>query len=240
MGLVSESYWSWNHGGLDQDWRYSEDWSSGNSIAGLNRLSLASFSLSNLSNLSNLRLGGFVSGEMFSPGSGNFRSLHYGDGGNQGGGHGNLGQTKSSSSRGYRDVGGGHSESVDVVSSVVDSLHHIVGINVLVAASGHSESVLCFRSGRVDVLVAKAELTELVLSVELAGWRLNNRSYGSDGGEGKRLGEGGGGGYQERLRRKGERKGSRQDWLRDDGGGKRCDPSDEDWGCRYSIACIKG
>jgi len=144
-GLVSESYWSWNHGGLDQDWRYSEDWSSGNSIAGLNRLSLAPFSLSNLSNLSNLRLGGLVSGEMFSSGSGHFRSLHYGDGGNQGGGHGDLGshgQTKSSSSRGYRDVGSGHSESVDVVSSVVNSLHHIVGINVLVAASGHSESVL--------------------------------------------------------------------------------------------------
>merc|ERR1739848_269275 len=73
----------------------------------------------------------------------------------------------------------------------------------LVAASGHTESVLCFRSGRVDVLVAKTELTELVLGVELAGWRLNDGSYGSDG---KRLGKGSGGGSQERLRRKGERK----------------------------------
>merc|ERR1712172_478767 len=139
---------------------------------------------------------------MFSSGSGHFRSLHYGDGGNQGGGHGNLGSHREASldqSRGYRDAGGGHSESVDVVSSVVNSLHHIVGINVLVAASGHSESVLCFRSGRVDVLVAKAELTKLVLGVELAGWRLNNGSCGSDGGEGKRLGKGGGGGNQERL-----------------------------------------
>merc|ERR550539_2319449 len=141
-GLVSESYWSWNNGGLDQDWRHSEDWSTGNSIAGLNRLSLAPFSLRHLSNL---RLGGLVSGEMFSSGSGHFRSLHDGDGGNQGGGHGNLGshgQTKSSSSRSYGNVGSGDSESVDVVSSVVNSLNHIVGINILVAASGHTESVL--------------------------------------------------------------------------------------------------
>ena len=77
-GLVSQSNWSWDHGGLDQDWRHSEHWSSGNSIAGLNRFSLAP---SSLRNSSNLRLGGLVSGEMFSPGSGHFRSLHYGHGG---------------------------------------------------------------------------------------------------------------------------------------------------------------
>jgi hypothetical protein len=204
-GLVSQSYWSRNHWRLDQDWRHSEHWSSGNSIAGLNRLGLAP---SSLRNGSNLRLGGLVSGKMFSPGSGHFRCLQDGDGGNQGGDSGNFGshgQTNSSSCRSHGHVGSGHSESVDVVSSVVDSLDHIVGINVLVAASGHTESVLWFRSGRVDVLVAKAELTQLVLGVELAGRRLNNRSYWGDGGNGERLGKGDRGGGQERLRREGER-----------------------------------
>ena len=58
--------------------------------------------------------------------------------------------------------------------------------------------------------------------MELAGRRLDNGSYGGDGSDGKRLGKGGGsqerlldgeslgeggrGGNQERLRRKGERK----------------------------------
>merc|ERR1712127_1155228 len=149
---------------------------------------------------------------MFSSGSRHFRSLHYGQGSHQGGGHWNLGshgETNSSRSSGsYGDVGGGNSESVDVVSGVVNSLNHVVGINVLVAASGHSEGVLGFRPGRVDVLVSEAELTKLVLGVELAGWRLHNGSYGCNG---KMMSEGGSGGNQERLvdgnrlGRKGER-----------------------------------
>ena len=140
--LVSQSYWSWNHRGLDQDRRDSEDGSSWDSIAGLDRLGL---SPSSLRNLSNLRLGGLVSSEMFSSGSGYFRCLLYGERSHQGGGHRDLGghgQTNSSGSGGHGDVGGGHSEAVDVVSGVVDGLDHVVGINVLVAASGHSESVL--------------------------------------------------------------------------------------------------
>jgi len=141
-GLVSQSYRSWEDGRLDQDRRDSQDWSSRETIAGLNRLSLTP---SSLRDGSNLRLGGLVSSKMFSSGSGHFRSLSHGDGGHQGGGHWNLGshgQTNSSSSGSHGNVGGGHSEPVDVVSSVVNSLDHIVGINILVAASGHTESVL--------------------------------------------------------------------------------------------------
>ena len=127
---------------LHQDRRDSEDGSSWNSIAGLDRLGLSPPSLRNGSNL---RLGGLVSGEMFSSGSGNLRGLLYGERSNQGGGHRDLGghgQTNSSGSRDHGHVGGGHSEAVDVVSSVVDSLDDVVGVHVLVAASGHSESVL--------------------------------------------------------------------------------------------------
>jgi len=141
-GLVSQSYWSGDHWRLHQDRRDSEDGSSWNSIAGLDRLGLSPPSLRHGSDL---RLGGLVSGEMFSSGSSNFRGFHYRERGDQGGGHRNFGghgETNSSSSGSHGDVGGGHSEAVDVVSSVVDSLDDVVGINILVAASGHSESVL--------------------------------------------------------------------------------------------------
>jgi len=140
--LVSQSYWSRDHGWLHQDRRDSQDGSSGNSIAGLDRLGLAPPSLRHGSDLS---LGGLVSGKMFGSSSGNFRGLLYGKRGNQGGGHRDLGshrQTNSGSSRSHWDVGGGNSEPVDVVSGVVDSLDDIVGINVLVASSGHSKGVL--------------------------------------------------------------------------------------------------
>ena len=175
---------------------------------------------------SNVSLCFLVSGKMFSTSSSNFRGLNHRDGGHQGdggGGCGSHGEVSLDQSRSYGDVGSGHSESVDVVSSVVNSLNNVVGIHVLVAASGHTEGVLRFRSGRVDVLVSEAELTELVLGVELAGWRLHN---GSDGSDGQRLSQGGSGGNKERLGRKGERsrlsgqrKGGGEDGL--EGGGER-------------------
>jgi len=40
----------------------------------------------------------------------------------------------------------------------------------LVAATGNSEGILGLCLGRVDVLVAKAELAKLVLCMELTGW----------------------------------------------------------------------
>jgi len=63
----------------------------------------------------------------------------------------------------------------------VGGLEHTIGINVLVATTGHAESIPCFLSGRVGVLVAKADLSELILGVELAGgdsWgSSNDRSH---------------------------------------------------------------
>jgi len=82
---------------------------------------------------------------MFGSSSGNFRGLLHGERGDKGGGSGGFGshgQTNSGSSRSHWDVGSGNSEPVDVVSGVVDSLDDIVGINVLVASSGHSKGVL--------------------------------------------------------------------------------------------------
>jgi len=78
---------------------------------------------------------------------------------------------------GNRDVGGSHLEPVDGVGDVVGGLEHTIGINILVAASGHAKSITCLLSGRVDVFIAKAHLTELVLGVELAG---SDRGDGSD------------------------------------------------------------
>jgi len=181
---------------------------------------------------SNFSLCFLVSSEMFSSSSGNFRGLLHGERSNQGGGGGGFGshgKVSLDQGGGHGDVSGGYSEAVDVVSSVVDSLDHVVGINVLIAASGHSESVLRFSSGGVDVLIAKAELPQLVLGVELAGGRLNYGSHGNWG-DGKRMGKGSSGGNNERLvDRKGERnglggerKGSREDRL----GGKRRNPGD--------------
>jgi len=82
---------------------------------------------------------------MFSTGSSDLRSLDNSDGGYERSGDWNLRgdwETNWGSSRGNRNVGGGNSESVDIISSVVDSLDDVVGINVLVAASGDSEGVL--------------------------------------------------------------------------------------------------
>ena len=104
------------------------------------------FSSSNFSS-SNFSLSSFVGGEMVSASSSNFRSLNYGN--------------RASSC--YWDVGSSDSEPVDIVSSVVDGLDDIVGVNVLITSSGHTESVLGFRPGGVDVLVAEAELSQLVL-----------------------------------------------------------------------------
>merc|ERR1719266_1673547 len=94
---------------------------------------------------SNFSLCFLVSSEMFSSSSSNFRGLSHGERGHKGGhggGRGSHGEVSLDQSGSHGDVGGGNSEAVDVVSSVVNSLDDIVGINVLVTASGHTESVL--------------------------------------------------------------------------------------------------
>ena len=107
--LVSQSYWSRDHGWLHQDRRDSQDGSSGNSIAGLDRLGLAPPSLRHGSDLS---LGGLVSGKMFGSSSGNFRGLLHGERGDKGGGSGGFGSHGKGSldqSGSHWDVGGGNS-----------------------------------------------------------------------------------------------------------------------------------
>ena len=59
--------------------------------------------------------------------------------------------------------------------------------------------------GTVGVAVAVLGVAELVLGVELAGWRLNYGSDGGDWGNWERLGKGGRSRNHDRLRRKGER-----------------------------------
>merc|ERR1711936_196643 len=135
---------------------------------------------------SNLSLCFLVSFQMFSTSSSDFRSLHHGHRGNKGEGGGGFrghGQGQGGSNGSHWDVGGGYSEPVDIISRVVDGLDHIVGVHVLITSSGHTEGVLCLRPGRVDVLIAEAELAKLVLGVELTGWRGNGRhQWGWDGG----------------------------------------------------------
>jgi len=100
-------------------------------------------------------------GEVLGPGGGDFGKFRDGgrsDQGSDGKGVGADGE-----------VGGGHLESIDVVSGVVDSLDETVGIHVLVTSASHAENVSGFGSGRIVVLVTETELTELILSVELAG-----------------------------------------------------------------------
>merc|ERR1719367_1921484 len=70
--------------------------------------------------------------------------------------------------RGNWNVGSSNSESIDIISNVVDSLENSIGIHILVTSSSHSKSILSFSLGRVDVLVSKAELSKLILSMELA------------------------------------------------------------------------
>merc|ERR1712126_358942 len=73
----------------------------------------------------------------------------------------------SSASNG--EVGTLDTESVDVISDVVDSLDQAVGINRLVGASGHSISVTGLSPGRWTAGMAERELTKLILSMELVG-----------------------------------------------------------------------
>merc|ERR1711997_811989 len=105
---------------------------------------------------------------MFSSSSSHFRCLLRGHWCNQRScNRSNLSNNRSSL-RSNWDVGSSNSESIDIISNVVDSLENSIGINILVTSSGHSKSILSFSLGRVDVLVSKAELSKLILSMELA------------------------------------------------------------------------
>jgi len=131
-----------------------------NFIISINRLSFSLFHT--------VSLGFSMSSKMFSSCSSHFRCLHRGHWCNQRSCSRSNWSSKSNSLRGHWDVGSSNSESIGVISNVVDSLENSIGINILVTSSGHSKSILSFSLGGVDVLVSKAELSKLILSMELA------------------------------------------------------------------------
>merc|ERR1719312_1953488 len=76
---------------------------------------------------------------------------------------GNIGDSRSNG-----NVCSSNTETIDRVSNIVHSLKDTISINILVTTAGNAKSILCLSLGRVDVLIAKAKLTKLILSMELA------------------------------------------------------------------------
>jgi len=101
--------------------------------------------------------------KMFGTSSSNFRSFSYRCWANKG--------ACSDSSWSNREVGGGNTEAIDRVGSVVGGLDNAISVDILVAATDNTEGVLGLGPGGVDVLVTETELTKLVLGVELTGGR---------------------------------------------------------------------
>merc|ERR1719150_1081572 len=150
------------------------------SISGINWLSLT-LSISGILSLTlfpcffrnygNCSLSLSMSSEMLSAGFCNLRSFQNWHWCNKRSSNWNLrGNRKGNigSSRSYGDVCTNNTETIDRVSNVVDSLKNTISINILVTAAGHAKSILCFSLGRVNVLIAKAELAKFILSMELA------------------------------------------------------------------------
>jgi len=66
-----------------------------------------------------------------------------------------------------RNICTSNTEAIDRVSNIVHSLKNAISINILVATAGHAKSILCLSLGRVNVLITKAKLAKLILSMEL-------------------------------------------------------------------------
>jgi len=128
------------------------------------------FSLLSFNHSGNFNSG--MSSQMFSTSSSNFRCFNNRDGSRNKRGNrdlrcnwkGNIGISCSN-----REVGGSNSESIDRVRNVLSGLKDAIGIHILISSSGHSKGIPGLSLGRVDVVIAKAELTKLILSMELAG-----------------------------------------------------------------------
>jgi len=140
------------------------------SISCINWLSLTLFPCF-FRNYSNCSLSFSMSSQMLSAGFCNLRSFQNWHWCNKrccnwnlrGNREGNIG-----SSRSNRNVCTSNTETIDRVSNIVHSLKNTISINILVTATGNAKSILCLSLGRVDVLIAKAELAKLILSMELA------------------------------------------------------------------------
>jgi len=111
-----------------------------------------------------------MSSQVFSSGGSNFRCFHHRARGNKRLNNRDCRTHRKSSiwsSRSDRDVSTSYSEAIDGISNIVDSLENTIGINILVATPGHSKGILSFSLSGVDVLISKAELSKLILSMKL-------------------------------------------------------------------------
>jgi len=125
-----------------------------------------------------------MSSKMFSLGSSNLRSINHSNRSNQ---RSSSWSSNWSNFRGNWNICSSNSESIDIISNVVDCLEDSISINILVTSSGHSKSILGFSLGRVDVLISKTELSKLILSMELTRrgfhywsyWNWSSKGYGS-------------------------------------------------------------
>jgi len=134
------------------------DWSQRNLIVSCDRISftLLSFFIVSGSSFSSLN-----SSQMFSTSSSYLWCVLHRKRGNR--------KDNIRSCRSHRDIGTSNSESVDRVRHIVHSLQYSISVHILVTTMGDTKSILGLNAGRVDILVAKAELAKLILSMELAG-----------------------------------------------------------------------
>merc|ERR1712123_383371 len=135
-------------------------------------LSLTLLSLLNnsLNNLLNSLLRGGSSGSSssvpgslpFSPGCLNFSSFFNSN---------KRGNSESTGGNGK--IGCRHSESVDGVGNILNSLKETISINVLITSSGHTVGIPGLCASRWTTGMTKRELSELILSMKLGRWSSN-------------------------------------------------------------------
>jgi len=111
-----------------------------------------------------------MSSKMLSTGFSNFWSFHNRYWSNKRSSNWKLrGNRKSyiGGSGSNRNVCTSNTEAIDRVSDIVHSLKNAISINILVATTGHTKSILCLSLGRVNILITKAKLAKLILGMEL-------------------------------------------------------------------------
>jgi len=140
-----------------------------NSVSCINWLSLTLPSCV-LGDCSNCSLCFLMGSKMFSTGFSNFRSFQNWYRSNKGSSNWNLRGNRKGNigcSRSNRNVCTSNTETIDRVSNIVHSLENSISINILITASGYAKGILGLSLGRVNVLIAEAELAKLILCMEL-------------------------------------------------------------------------
>jgi len=88
-----------------------------------------------------------MSSKMLCSSSSNLRCFSRGHWCNKGSCSRSNWSSNCNSFRSHRNVCSSNSESIDVIRNIIDSLQNSIGINILVASSGHSKSILGFSLG---------------------------------------------------------------------------------------------